>query len=951
MRLRLARLAVVAAVVVAASSCDTGPTVSKFGNGIAGGPTGNAPVAPVAPGTPDPNVPFLRLHIPPCAVGMSLAACPTWPPADRTIPVRLVNVGDPILVEAYINDDRGLGGTGRLTLTGYKKIGDPDLGTDQQIERYTTNTWPAGGAKHRNHIDIPGETVLRDTVIRRFITPATPLDTDVGELWVVGVVTDSAGNSYTDSLLVDVVNGPKVVLDLPAPSIVDLPFDKPITLQATMTSQFGLDSLKISIAGPWSARLADTLFFRAPGQFPSGSTGPLLQGGQLTFPATAAAGQQVTINAMAWDANGNPGASATKVVTLRASNNTSPLIEQLVPAKIEIDDSVQVTVASDFSITTVGLIQYNARTGLRIRETTLTYTTPKAAPLIQKLPLDCSAWTAALGGTVTQVVPCSFGLANQGDTIKVVTYAIDNNVPPAGPKTGYSAAPGALTPVTALAAAFKNEAIITYGRTFALPLGRSGIIGDIAVDTTTTSGGVPAPSNVYLSNTSFNLLEVWNGSFSSTVKVGSQPWGMYFDAPVNQLLVANSGGTTISQVSIAVACASGPAPCENPANRIRTRDNILYQVLHSISPTTLLSSISWDGNKTSYSDRPQYLAKSAGARIFYSTRPTLQQTPGTIRWLDQTQPAADSRQIYSYGRASQTATNIFTIVDADSIATASRIPGFAVHDTLIIYDHVKGQSGPYGPIGPGGRYPEDCRPSGAFVSFCVQGVTPNLAAANAIAAGGDVDIVVGLDINSLALTDTTFVAASEDRNWIAFGEGNTTTITGRIMAINDPVGGLVGCALPFSCPRPGFFSPAITVDDIADNASEVITGLALDATGTRLLVHGAKTYAAAVQNPFHLRLDGFFDSFDNGAGVAYPPNAAGLTVGFTATAGGRIEAFDVNHYNKRAEFITSLNLYGPIRASLPFATDPAGVILKLFALNSQGLLVIDLVDTQKLVTP
>jgi hypothetical protein len=939
--MRLIRLAIIAGAVVVASSCDTGPTVSKFGNGIAGGPTGNAPVTPIAPGTPDPNAPFLRIHIPPCAVGMTLGSCPPWPPADRTVPVRLVNVGDPILVETYLNDDRSLGGNGRLTITGYKNIGDPDLGTDQQIARYPTNTWPAGANKHRGHIDIPGEADLRDTVVRRFITPGLPLDTEVGELWVVAVLTDSAGNSFTDSLLVEIVDGPKVTLDLPAPTTVDVPFDKPLTLQATMTSAFGLDSLKLSIAGPWPARLADTLFFRAPAQFAAGSTGPLIQSGALTFPATAAVGQQVTINAIAWDANGNPGAAATKVVTLRASNTTSPLVLQTAPPKMEIDDSVAVHVTSDFLITTVGMIHLNARTGIKVRETVLTYTTPQAAPLIQKLPLDCTAWTAALGGTITNpdaAAPCAFTLSNQGDSIKVITYAIDNNAPP---KTGYSVAEGATSPITTVGSAFKNDVIITYGRTFELPIGRQGLVGDIAID--------PGTGNVFVSNTSFNLLEVWNGTFISTVKVGSQPWGMFTDIPAGQLLVANSGSTTISQVPLATLV-------ENPATRIRTRDNIIYQVLFTFNSTTLSSAIAYDGNKLSYSDRPQYLAKSAGSRIFYSTRPTPQQVPGTIRWLDQTIPqtAYDSRQIFSYARRNPAVTNTWTIFDADSIDLIPNLPGSGINDTLILFDHKKGTSGGYGPIDPVTLLPENCLPSGAFDSFCVKDDSPAKAALLAVIAGGDVDVAVGLDLASLALTDTTFVASSENGNWVSFGEGNTSTITGRIMSVNDPVGGLSPCVngVPLSCPRPGFFSPAVTVDDIADNAAEKITGLALDATGSRLLVHGAKTYAAAVTNPFHLRLDGFFDSFDNGAGVAYPPGAAGLTVGFTATAGGRIEAFDINHYNKRAEFITSLNLYGPIRAGLPSPAEAAaGVILKLFGLNSSGLLVIDLVDTQKLVTP
>ena len=37
--------------------------------------------------------------------------------------------------------------------------------------------------------------------------------------------------------------------------------------------------------------------------------------------------------------------------------------------------------------------------------------------------------------------------------------------------------------------------------------------------------------------------------------------------------------------------------------------------------------------------------------------------------------------------------------------------------------------------------------------------------------------------------------------------------------------------------------------------------------------HGLQTYVASLDSVWHLRLDGLYDSFDNGAGVAYHPRA------------------------------------------------------------------------------
>src|SRR6185295_9992548 len=81
---------------------------------------------------------------------------------------------------------------------------------------------------------------------------------------------------------------------------------------------------------------------------------------------------------------------------------------------------------------------------------------------------------------------------------------------------------------------------------YALP--RQGTVGDIAVDA--------ARGNVFLSNTDFNLLEVWQnttavkGFAPGGVPVGSLPWGMFISNNPDTLLVANSGGTNISRVYI-----------------------------------------------------------------------------------------------------------------------------------------------------------------------------------------------------------------------------------------------------------------------------------------------------------------------------------------------------------------------------------------------------------------
>ncbi|HKW11485.1 MAG TPA: hypothetical protein VJO33_13965, partial [Gemmatimonadaceae bacterium] len=96
------------------------------------------------------------------------------------------------------------------------------------------------------------------------------------------------------------------------------------------------------------------------------------------------------------------------------------------------------------------------------------------------------------------------------------------------------------------------------------------------------------------------------------------------------------------------------------------------------------------------------------------------------------------------------------------------------------------------------------------------------------------------------------------------------------------------------------------------------------------------------------RLQGKYDSFDNGAGVTFHPGANGYTtvasdrLAFVASQSGYIEIVDIAYFLNRGKLTLKGNLYGPLRASRPFPGDPPGTLLKLFGLTNAGLVVIDL---------
>jgi hypothetical protein len=196
--------------------------------------------------------------------------------------------------------------------------------------------------------------------------------------------------------------------------------------------------------------------------------------------------------------------------------------------------------------------------------------------------------------------------------------------------------------------------------------------------------------------------------------------------------------------------------------------------------------------------------------------------------------------------------------------------------------------------------------------------------------GGDAAAIPKVDITSLGFTDTTFVAVSGDFTHIAFGYGNTG-VAGNIFVSS-----------------PGFFSPIFSQKDLTNNAAEQIFGLALDKFGNNVGAHGAASYFASIDVPFHLRLQGKFSTPAHGAGIAYHPDADGVNspspserLAFVASDDATIQILDVAHYLSAGLLPIKTKLYGPLRASRPFPGDPPDVVLKLVGVATTGMVVID----------
>jgi len=843
MRLTQLRLAALGAALAAIAACDSrsgvGPLVVGGSGGNPGGGLGGEDVTP----------PIISVDTPTAGT--------------------LVNIGDSVLVAVHLRD---LGGLASLELKGISIRGNPDLGNAVVVERYAPVTVPGGSGAFR--------AGLKDTVIRRYLHPKTPIDTVQDSVLVVAIGTDAAKNVDTVQARLNLVAGPKVVTLSPASGDSVRPGSAVrITLRATHGEDIARVGVRVTGEANWPTPLdvtVDTLV-RSSSRDVSFST-------QVLIPANAPGRGRITVTPFARDVNQVPGSATVVQLFVQAGPSPLPRVTQTVPVKAEITDTIVINAGGGDGIRAMGFEARDSSTVIR---------------------RDSIVFTAPYGSPQRIAVPMNLPTTAQGRRITITSFAIDQNG-----RYGYSVPANATLPQGDEARAQADTSVIVYGRTFKLP--RTGLAGDVTVDT--------LRGNVFVSNTAHNRLEVWSGAThafdANGVAVGSMPWGMTVSTvDPNVLLVANSGGTNISRVNIGSADVSGIR--EDLGARILTRNTYVYTVTETREEQTGKIRMQIAG-PFSFSDRPQYIAQSAAGRIYYSTRPTPSAPQGTIRWLDPSLEVPDPQHISDYATRLPSASGVtyvlFNLDAADVIAAPASSPEW---DKLVIRDH------PYGTGAPSNLVVTDST---------VVGAVERLAA-----AGSDVYYRANIDLASLGLKDTTFVAASGDATWIAFGEGATAGSPARVMVVNDPSG-----------PMPGFFSPGVAVSDIIENASEPVFGIALDKSGGTLAVHGAQSHFSTILQPFHLRLQGKYDSFDVGAGIAFHPDADGNAtpnssrVAFVASSNGSIEIMDVAYYINRGRLNIKGNLYGPLRVSRRFPNDPPDVVLKVFGLTTDGLVVIDL---------
>lgn len=409
-------------------------------------------------------------------------------------------------------------------------------------------------------------------------------------------------------------------------------------------------------------------------------------------------------------------------------------------------------------------------------------------------------------------------------------------------------------------------------------------------------------SFVYLSNYSQNRVEVLplgGLRYGAPVAVGSHPWGLALGRFRDSLYVANSGGTNISVIPLGT-----PVLREAQTRRIFTLNERLFGVVYDIETGEAALVTMHD-----YSDRPQFLAQASNGLLVYSTVPTASARDGTVRIYDQVKLRSEIFTGYvdrhTAGRA--------LAVNADS---AFYIPPGNVR------------------VCPRRRIGDTTDPD------CITGfpepVSDSLRKLRLLppnAAGGryDTRLDLGANVNDVGFADTTFVAASTDRRFVAVGEG--VRQNARIPLFEAVADSMIMRG---------------DVRDLISNAAERVIGLGINRDGSLGVARGGQAYF------FNnlLRLQGVAPAGSPTGGVAMHPEGGNYPLGrprlsfVSGVENGSPYIAVLNAFNFCQ--LTRIYLRDPVTGALAVAPrapgDPANVNLRLYALTSTGVLSLTVTD-------
>ncbi|MBX6363875.1 MAG: hypothetical protein IRZ00_08410 [Gemmatimonadetes bacterium] len=735
------------------------------------------------------------------------------------------------------------------------------------------------------------ETSKRITFARALVGVVPPL--------LATLLAACQGDTLYDSGPKD-MPGPAIAVVAPTPGIVVAP-GKTFRLQVQASDSLGISSLQVDFSGAATGTVRrdytpaqDFVAIDTVVTVPPGATG------------------QVKVEATARNRAGVVARAGNVAVTV-GTDQVPPAVTLLVdsmPARMELTDSVRVRVRA---------VENPGGAGVALISATVLQVT-STGQIIQRIQP-----TIAVLDTAT--IRVSFAAPARADSLpadryfEIYGFAQDSAgncaaATPAGnslPCRKLSLDGEDLTIAEPRATALPTK--VVAGRSFGLESGS--VIADMYPDT--------LRGRLYIANYGQSRIDVLDLRAQQLLPIkvlaGAHPWGLATNITDDTLIVANSGGTNISRIAL-----DGNLT-EVTQDRIRTQTADFFAVKYDLRDTVLSTGVRdtiFVINITleDFSDRPQFIAQDSHRRLVYSTLPTPGATLGTIRVLEK-QPGwaeAESR-LAVLPNAPDTLLPTFEkpeefgLVNIDSlraidhpIDATNRIP------IVRIYDHVPG-------------FPER-----VIVGYGGFGE----ALAQLRAQGSDWHIT-DFDKRLLSFSDTSFVAASGNRRFVAFGEGAAPN--GRIVIWDaDSV----------------TFSNGIRMIDLVGNTGENLRSVDLSSNGDLGVARGLR---GAYYFTRDLRLQGSRElpatpvggsgavldrrSYDMPAYGPYPGYDPSR-LSYVATDKNTIKIYDTVHFAERGEIAIRDNVVGPLRVSLPLrgCSGSNCPIAKLYGATGNGTLVV-----------
>jgi hypothetical protein len=591
-----------------------------------------------------------------------------------------------------------------------------------------------------------------------------------------------------------------------------------------------------------------------------------------------------TLVAIATTAGGKDATSTPLAVTIKPAQPdiTPPQVtfNADVPGRVETDDTLHVTAqATDaVRIDTLGITVFAIHPRAGGEDTLATFTRK-----VRASSDSANVFVAAVPLTGLDTVTLRFAVtAWATDPAGNCGAAVSPNSPQAQPcvaRAGYR---------VANVAGWNYVTFVARGLTVPPP-NPGDVLADLLADS----------NRVYLSNYTRNqvdILPLGSLAYGAPVRVGSQPWGLALGRFRDSLYVANSGGTNISVIPLNAGVLA-----EAQDKRIFTQNEKLFSVAYNAATEEVQAVTSFD-----YSDRPQFIAQASNGLLVYSTKPTEAAADGTVRIFD---PRKTRSEIFT-GYVDRHTAGRALAVNADS---AFLVPG--IKAVMVC---------------PRRRFGDASDPgciigTPTFVSDSLtrmRSQPPN-------ASGGkwDTRLDIGAKVEEVGLSDTTFVAVSGDRDYVAVGEGAVTNA--RIPLFNAPAGGdslvLVG-----------------DVRDLISNTAERVIGLGLNFDGSLGVARGSQAYYFNET----LRLQGVVAAGSPTGGVAMHPANAGypggsfrlsFVSGIDAT-GPYVDVIDNFNFFRVKRVYTRDPVVGAMAVAPRAGADAGTVALRIYALTSTGIL-------------